>query len=112
MQIKENNSLKSVQNELIETRTKLDTLRGVDVELRKKLSELSILEMKLQEMAAMLEKERSEKMDLLTEKENLLNKYETEKVDWISQNEDMKKQVSDLNDRIKLNKKSSEGKNI
>lgn len=61
-QTKENNSLKSVNNDLNEVRSKLDVLKGADVELKRRLVELNELEKRLQLTASQLEQERCEKV--------------------------------------------------
>jgi myosin-5 len=102
--------LKSTQNELVELRVKVDSLKGLEAETKRITLMLNDKEKELETVTKSLELERDEKIDLVNEKERV-EKARKEEVDRMNgENIKLKAELDELNERIKSNQIGAEGK--
>ena len=109
-QVKENNVLKTMQHELAELRIKVESLKGVEAEIKRITVLLHDKERELETVLITLQHERDEKVDLVNEKEHV-EKERREEVERMNiENTKLKAELDELNERIKSNEIGAEGK--
>jgi chromosome segregation ATPase len=109
-QVKENNVLKTMQHELAELRIKVESLKGVEAEIKRITLLLHDKERELETVLISLQHERDEKIDLVNEKEHV-EKERREEVERMNiENTKLKAELDELNERIKSNEIGAEGK--
>ncbi|KAJ9582514.1 hypothetical protein L9F63_003128, partial [Diploptera punctata] len=106
--VKENNMLKSTQQELADMRGKLENMKGFESDVKRITNTLNSKEKELETLLKTLEQERDEKMDLVNEKERI-EKERKEEVDKVNdENVKLKTQLTELNEKIKSNQIGAE----
>ncbi|XP_076169169.1 dilute class unconventional myosin isoform X2 [Ptiloglossa arizonensis] len=105
---RENQGLKNVQNEMIDLKHKLETLKTVEVENKKLNIALLEKEKELEKIQDTVRHERDEKMDILQDKErsNLEKQHENEKLQ--GQIDKLRKELSVANEKLKNNQRGAE----
>jgi hypothetical protein len=99
-----------MQHELAELRIKVDSLKGVEAEIKRITVLLHDKERELETVVISLQHERDEKIDLVNEKE-LVEKERREEVERMNrENTKLKVELDELNERIKSNEIGAEGK--
>jgi len=108
-QVKENNAMKAMQHELAELRVKVESLKGVETEVKRVNVLLHDKERELETVLISLQHERDEKVDLVNEKE-CVEKERGEEVERMNrENTKLKAELDELNERIKSNEIGAEG---
>ncbi|XP_076285323.1 dilute class unconventional myosin isoform X2 [Lasioglossum baleicum] len=105
---KENQSLKNVQNEMIELKHKLEVLKAVDAENKKLNVILLEKEKELEKMQDTVKTERDEKMDILQDKEKSTLAKEEENKKLEEEIERLKKELSVATEKMKTNQRGAE----
>lgn len=108
--MKENISLKSVNNEANELRQRLDVFKGMELELKRANHSLKEKDSELEKLRKDLQKERDEKMDLINEGERWRAESTEFKQKMEADNEHLKERLDAANEQIKLNQLNAEGK--
>ncbi|EEB10549.1 myosin-5A, putative [Pediculus humanus corporis] len=96
---KENNVLKTFQNECNELRVKLDALKNVENEMKKAMNHLNEKEKIINNLNEKIIQEQNEKMDALEDANKIketLNKF-------MDQNKNLKAELDSINEKIKKN---------
>jgi chromosome segregation ATPase len=109
-QVKENNVFKTMQHELAELRVKVESLKGVESEIKRITHLLHDKERELETVLISLQHERDEKMDLANEKEHVEKERREEVEQMNRENTKLKSELDELNERIKSNEIGAEGK--
>jgi septal ring factor EnvC (AmiA/AmiB activator) len=109
-QVKENNVLKTMQHELAELRIKVESLKGVETEMKRITVLLHDKERELETVLISLQHERDEKIDLANEKEHVEKERREEVERMNNENTKLKAELDELNERIKSNEIGAEGK--
>lgn len=104
-QSKENNQLKSLQAELLDLRSKAETLKSLEAEMKKTLKQLAEKEKEITALNEKIVKEQNEKMDLLQE----TSKFKDTITEIENQNNNLKKELDLMNEKIKKNQYGAEG---
>ncbi|XP_076648342.1 dilute class unconventional myosin isoform X2 [Halictus rubicundus] len=105
---KENQSLKNVQNEMMELKHKLEVLKAVDAENKKLNVILVEKEKELEKMQDTVKNERDEKMDILQDKEKSLLAKEQEMKKREEEIERLRKDLSVATEKMKTNQRGAE----
>ncbi|XP_043526120.1 unconventional myosin-Va isoform X2 [Frieseomelitta varia] len=106
--MKENQSLKNVQNEMVDLKHRLEGLKSVDAE-NKKLNVILIeKERELEKIQNIVKVERDEKMDILQDKERNTQEKEQENRELQSEIEKLRKELSVANEKLKNNQRGAE----
>lgn len=107
-QVKENHHLKNVQNEMVDLKSKLDSLKSVDVENKKLNGVLQDKERELKRMEGILQQEKDEKMDILHQKERTALQKDEENKKLQQENERLRKELSIATEKLKSNQRGAE----
>lgn len=107
-QVKENHHLKNVQNEMVDLKSKLDSLKSVDVENKKLNGVLQDKERELKRMEGILQQEKDEKMDILHQKERTALQKNEENKKLQQENERLRKELSIATEKLKSNQRGAE----
>lgn len=107
-QVKENHHLKNVQNEMVDLKSKLDSLKSVDVENKKLNGVLQDKERELKRMEGILQQEKDEKMDILHQKERTALQKDEENKKLLQENERLRKELSIATEKLKSNQRGAE----
>ncbi|XP_076760746.1 dilute class unconventional myosin isoform X2 [Xylocopa sonorina] len=105
---KENQSLKNVQNEMVELKHKLDGFKSVDAEYKKLSAVLIEKEKELEKVQDIIKLERDEKMDILQDKERCNQEKEAENQKLQSEIEKLQKELSVAKEKLKNNQRGAE----
>lgn len=111
-QLKENAALKSLPQEIADLRKKLDNLRSVESDFKKQSVVLSKTQDKLNELIEELQKERGEKMDILSEKDTIQNEFDKLKNDWNNAKNNLETEIISLKEEIENNKDNAKSKYV
>ncbi|XP_034243540.1 unconventional myosin-Va isoform X2 [Thrips palmi] len=106
--VKENTSLKSVNNEANELRQRLDVYKGLEAELKRANQALKLKDSELEKLQLDLQKERDEKMDLISEEERWKTESKQFKQKMEADNQHLKERLDAANEQIKLNQLNAE----
>ncbi|XP_026828579.1 unconventional myosin-Va isoform X1 [Ooceraea biroi] len=106
--VKENHLLKNVQNEMVDLKCKLESLKSVDAENKKLNGAMQSKERELTKMQETLQRERDEKMDILHEKERTALQKDEENKKLRQENERLRKELSLANEKLKNNQRGAE----
>lgn len=107
-QVKENHHLKNVQHEMVDLKSKLDSLKSVDVENKKLNGVLQDKERELKRMGGILQQEKDEKMDILHQKERTALQKNEENKKLQQENERLRKELSIATEKLKSNQRGAE----
>ncbi|XP_015428617.1 PREDICTED: unconventional myosin-Va [Dufourea novaeangliae] len=105
---KENQTLKNVQNEMVDLKHKLEGLKSVEVENRKLNITLLEKEKELEKMQDVIKIERDEKMDILQEKERSTQEKTQENKKLEEEIEKLRKDLSVASEKLKNNQRGAE----
>ncbi|XP_071572061.1 unconventional myosin-Va isoform X2 [Temnothorax nylanderi] len=105
---KENQHLKNVQNEMVDLKCKLDSLKSVDVENKKLNGVVQDKERELKKMEEILQREKDEKMDILHDKERTGLQKDKENKKLQEENERLRKELSIATEKLKSNQRGAE----
>ncbi|XP_031836007.1 dilute class unconventional myosin isoform X3 [Nomia melanderi] len=105
---KENQSLKNVQNEMIDLKHKLESLKSVDAENKKLNLILVEKEKELEKMLDAVKTERDEKMDILQDKERSTQEKNEENRKLQIEIEKLRKDLSVASEKLKNNQRGAE----
>lgn len=106
--MKENQYLKTVQNEVVDLKSKLELLKSVETENKKLNGVIIERDKELREINESLKRERDEKMDLLhaQEKHEDLKSKENEKLR--EENERLRKELSVASEKLSVDQRGAE----
>lgn len=107
-QAKENQFLKNIQNEMIDLKHKLDSLKSVDIENKKLKGVIKEKEKELKNIQEILKQERDEKMDILHDKERISLQKNEENKKLQQENERLRKDLSIASEKLKSNQRGAE----
>lgn len=107
-QIKESQHLKNVQNEMVDLKCKLDSLKAVDVENKKLNGVMQDKERELKKLEGILQQEKDEKMDILHDKERIALSKDEENRKLREENERLRKELSIATEKLKSNQRGAE----
>ncbi|XP_043471363.1 unconventional myosin-Va isoform X2 [Leptopilina heterotoma] len=105
---KENQHLKTAQNEVVDLKSKLEGLKTIEIENKKLNGVVAEKEKEVIKMKEAVEKERDEKMDLLQEKEKIMNLKNEENKRLVEENEKLMKENASANEKLKTNLRGAE----
>lgn len=105
---KENQFLKNIQNEMIDLKHKLDSLKSVDIENKKLKGVIKEKEKELKNIQEILKQERDEKMDILHDKERISLQKNEENKKLQQENERLRKDLSIASEKLKSNQRGAE----
>lgn len=105
---KENQHLKTAQNEVVDLKSKLEGLKTIEIENKKLNGVVAEKEKEVIKMKEAVEKERDEKMDLLQEKEKIMNQKNEENKRLVEENEKLKKENASASEKLKTNLRGAE----
>ncbi|KMR01422.1 unconventional myosin-va [Lasius niger] len=105
---KENQFLKNIQNEMIDLKSKLDSLKSVDIENKKLKGVVREKERELRSIQEILKQERDEKMDILHDKERISLQKNEDNKKLQQENERLRKDLSIANEKLKSNQRGAE----
>ncbi|PSN35591.1 Unconventional myosin-Va [Blattella germanica] len=106
--VKENNILKSTQHELAELRIKLDSMKGLESDVKRITITLNTKEKELDILLKTLEQERDEKMDIMNEKERIEKEHKGEIEKINNENVKLKAELDEMNEKMKSNQIGAE----
>ena len=106
--MKENQYLKTVQNEVVDLKAKLESLKAVEMENKKLNGIVLEKDKELEKMQSVLKRERDEKMDLLHDQEKLGLSKEEENKKLLEENERLRKELSIAGEKLKVNQRGAE----
>lgn len=106
--MKENHHLKTVQNEVADLKSKLESLKSVEAENKKLNGVVLALEKELDTMQDVLKRERDEKMDLVNEQEKHVHLRSEENEKLREENERLRKELSGASEKLKTNQQGAE----
>lgn len=98
--------MKNLEPEVVELRTKLESLRSVEVENKMMDAALKEKDEAFRELLAKLKHEEAEKMDLLTEKMSTVEKLKTMEESY----NQLKQELDRMSELLKKSQSSFEGK--
>ncbi|KAL6423898.1 hypothetical protein ACFW04_010377 [Cataglyphis niger] len=105
---KENHFLKNMQNEMIDLKHKLDSLKSVDIENKKLTKIVQEKEKELKNIQEILKQERDEKMDILHDKERISLQKNEEIKKLQQENEILRKDLSIATEKLNSNQRGAE----
>lgn len=100
--------MKNVQNEMVDLKCKLDSLKSVDVENKKLNAIMQYKEKELNKMQEILQKEKDEKMDILHDKEKIALQMDEENKKLKEENNRLRKELSIATEKLKSNQRGAE----
>lgn len=100
--------MKNVQNDMVDLKSKLDSLKSVDVENKKLNGVLQDKERELKRMEGILQQEKDEKMDILHQKERTALQKDEENKKLQQENERLRKELSIATEKLKSNQRGAE----
>ncbi|XP_011873273.1 PREDICTED: unconventional myosin-Va [Vollenhovia emeryi] len=100
--------LKNVQNEMIDLKCKLESLKSVDAENKKLNGVVQDKERELKKMEETLQREKDEKMDILHDKERSALQKDAENRKLQEENERLRKELSIATEKLKSNQRGAE----
>ncbi|XP_043283609.1 unconventional myosin-Va isoform X3 [Venturia canescens] len=106
--MKENQYLKTVQNEVVDLKSKLESLKTVEMENKKLNGVIVERDKELSRMNETLKRERDEKMDLLNEQEKHENLKSQENEKLREENERLRKELSLASEKLSVDQRGAE----
>lgn len=107
---KEIGIIKHAQNEVIELKTKLETFKALEMELKRLNVTLTEKDKQILNLEESLKVERDEKMDLIEEQEKYKNASNEERRVWAEETGKLRKELDNMNEIVKMSEETTEQK--